>query len=97
MDKHKFKPIESGQRNQCPSCGGLFNSNTAFSKHRIGQHGVDRRCATPDEMISIGMHRMESNFWASKGLNTVSNLSGDGKKPSFLKTKGRVAVQPENA
>ena len=30
----------------CRSCGSVFASEGAFNRHRIGKHGVDRRCAT---------------------------------------------------
>jgi len=31
--------------------------------HRTGQHGVDRRCMTTDEMIVKGMSLNHKNFW----------------------------------
>jgi uncharacterized C2H2 Zn-finger protein len=50
-------------RNQCPRCEELFNSLSAFEKHRIGAHGVDRRCMTRDEMLSAGMFLPDDSFW----------------------------------
>ncbi len=45
-----------GQRNQCPGCGEMFNSNHAFEKHRVGDHvGNGRHCLTPREMLDKGM------------------------------------------
>lgn len=52
-----------GDRNQCSGCHEYFNSTHAFEKHRIGQHGVDRRCMTPDEMRAHGMHIGADDFW----------------------------------
>lgn len=30
---------------QCSACGETFASTGAFDKHRLGRHGVDRKCA----------------------------------------------------
>ena len=53
----------TGMKNQCQSCKRYFNSNGAFEKHRTGQHGIDRRCMTVDEMIKKGMSLNYKNFW----------------------------------
>ena len=55
-----------GQRNQCPSCGELFNRTSVFDKHRIGKHGKDRRCMTSEEMIGAGMFKGDDGFWRGK-------------------------------
>lgn len=62
----------SGQRNQCPTCGEYFNSNIAFEKHRIGEFGIDRRCATVEEMLSFKkpMAKNNAGFWVT-ALNPV--------------------------
>lgn len=54
------------QRNQCQGCKEYFNSNFAFDKHRIGEHGVNRRCRTPQEMIELGMSKNHDGFWISE-------------------------------
>ena len=53
----------NGDRNQCQSCKEFFNSTRAFDKHRTGQHGVDRRCMTKDEMLAKEMFLGEDEFW----------------------------------
>ena len=53
-------------RNQCGRCREYFNSNKAFEFHRTGQHGVDRRCKTPDEMISRGMCLNAEGYWITE-------------------------------
>ena len=58
----------TGNRNQCSGCNQYFNSNGAFEKHRIGHHGVDRRCMTPDEMIKAGMVIREDGFWIAEPM-----------------------------
>lgn len=55
----------TGQRNQCPSCGELFNSNAAFDRHRTGVFGVDRRCMTVPEMRARGMAKNASGWWVT--------------------------------
>lgn len=69
MEKaQKYTGRISGDRNQCPSCRCLFNSSFAFEKHRIGEHGISRRCLTPDEMLatSTPMFLPADNFWRGK-------------------------------
>jgi len=53
----------SGRRNQCQGCKEYFNSDRPFDKHRIGEHGVNRRCRTPEEMIALGMSLNKDGFW----------------------------------
>lgn len=60
----------TGQRNKCPTCGKYFNSNAAFSKHRIGDFGKNRRCMADYEMTGAGMVVNKKGFW-------VTALSGD--------------------
>ena len=52
-----------GDRNQCQGCKEYFNSTFAFDKHRTGQHGVDRRCLTTEEMLRKGMVLRDDGFW----------------------------------
>ena len=56
----------SGDHNQCQGCKKYFNSTFAFDKHRTGQHGVDRRCMTTEEMNDIGMLISKSGFWITE-------------------------------
>lgn len=61
--KKNIRRVLRGDHNQCPSCGEFFNSTYAFEKHRIGKHGVDRRCMTTEEMIAAGMSLSKDDFW----------------------------------
>lgn len=56
----------TGNRNQCQSCKEYFNSNTAFDKHRTGEHGRNRRCRTPQEMTALGMLVNSAGFWITE-------------------------------
>lgn len=58
----------SGDRNQCPGCSVCFNSTRAFEKHRVGDHGVNRRCLTPTEMLERGMAKNAAGFWVGKPM-----------------------------
>ncbi len=55
--------ILRGDRNQCGSCGELFNSSAAFDKHRMGDFGKDRRCRSQEEMRGKGMAKNAAGFW----------------------------------
>lgn len=55
-------------KNQCPGCGEYFNSSFAFSKHRVGEQGLNRRCLTTSEMISKGMLLNATGFWISQAM-----------------------------
>lgn len=59
----------TGSRNQCQGCKQYFNSNTAFDLHRTGEHGVDRRCRTTEEMTALGMLLNNANFWITEKRN----------------------------
>lgn len=53
-------------RNQCGRCREYFNSNSAFELHRTGEHGVNRRCMTVEEMRGRGMDVNAAGFWVTE-------------------------------
>lgn len=57
-----------GDRNQCTGCDEVFNSTSAFEKHRTGKHGVDRRCRSPEEMLAIGMAQGSHGYWVGSPM-----------------------------
>jgi hypothetical protein len=65
----------TGSRNQCQSCKQCFNSNAAFDMHRVGGHGVDRRCRTTDEMTAKGMLINHAGFWVTKAYDVIREES----------------------
>jgi len=65
----------TGSRNQCQTCKQYFNSNPAFEKHRVGKHGVDRRCRTTQEMTAKGMLVNHAGFWVTKAYDVVRKES----------------------
>jgi hypothetical protein len=58
----------SGDRNQCQGCKEYFNSSFAFDKHRTGNHGIDRRCLTVEEMTERRMCKNAAGFWISSAM-----------------------------
>ena len=57
-----------GDRNQCPGCAKYFNSTHAFERHRIGDHGINRRCATEEQMLFKGMVLGKDGFWRGSAM-----------------------------
>lgn len=82
MFNHKCERKLRGQHNHCSACGEYFNSNKAFEKHRIGAFGVDRRCATVEEMKAKGMSKNSGDWWITEKRRTESNpsLRSDAKE-----------------
>ena len=74
----------SGDHNECPSCGELFNSTAAFDKHRTGKFGKfieqdGRRCRTVAEMTQVGMEKNTAEFWCTslKPEDATARVSGN--------------------
>lgn len=66
------RPALTSGRNQCPSCGDRFKSNTGFDWHRTGTFGDrddPRRCLTVSQMTAKGMTRDGAGFWITKAMN----------------------------
>jgi len=45
---------------QCPTCGVVFAGTRYFDAHRVGQHGVDRKCLEP-ELAGLKPHIREKD------------------------------------
>ena len=63
-----MKKVLGAARNQCGRCKEYFNSNSAFEMHRTGEHGVDRRCMTVEEMRGRGMDVNDAGFWITEHM-----------------------------
>lgn len=60
------KEIRGGKAEHCSVCHQTFTGTSAGDAHRVGSHGVDRRCLTPDEMRSHPKRPMEQDrrgYW----------------------------------
>lgn len=51
-------------RAHCPACCRTFSTDTAADKHRIGKHGVDRRCVDPAEVGLVAKDKPYGTLWA---------------------------------
>jgi hypothetical protein len=80
--KIKIAPLQAINvgMNQCPSCGEVFSSLAAFDLHRTGEHGVNRRCMTPKEIMALGQTKGAKGQWIivqnNSRLESVFEASG---------------------
>lgn len=70
MSTHE-QPQLTGRRCQCCGCGEYFNGERGFDRHRVGVHGVNRRCLSVAEMIAICWYRNAAGFWAVTRLDSA--------------------------
>ena len=78
----------TGDRNQCQACKEYFRSSAAFAKHRTGEHGVDRRCKTPREMLQCGMEVNVAGFWMTRRFDpTGMARAGAAWRPGGVEPK----------
>lgn len=64
--------VLNGDRNQCQTCKEYFNSSGAFDKHRVGEHGLNRRCRTREEMQAKGMSLNKDGFWITQKMDSAA-------------------------
>jgi hypothetical protein len=48
---------------RCTACGDHFNSGFAFSSHRSGAVGIDRRCLSDAERLAKGWELSSTGHW----------------------------------
>ena len=72
--------VLGASRNQCGGCREYFNSNSAFELHRTGEHGVDRRCMTVDEMKGRGMDVNAAGFWVTELFDAAHRFKSEPKE-----------------
>lgn len=79
----------TGSRCRCQACGELFNSVTAFTRHRVGSwadRGALRRCLSPTEMTLKGWARNAAGFWITETrairATRLGLGAGSGDRPS---------------
>ncbi len=58
-------------RNECPSCGVMFETSDAFDAHRLGKFATaskpsTRRCLTAAEMHEAGFRANQHGFMLSE-------------------------------
>jgi hypothetical protein len=80
-------PNLTGRRCECTACGDLFNSESAFDRHRVGAFaGISglssRRCLTEQELLAAGWSRNGAGAWITRPFLAITEgdkqASGDG-------------------
>lgn len=61
----------------CPACCETFNGHTAGDMHRVGEHGVDRRCLSVQEMLAKGMAQNDAGRWTTGVEFDASVFAGE--------------------
>jgi hypothetical protein len=75
-------PKLTGNRCRCAACGDLFNSTSAFDRHRAGTFAPrgtwphSRRCLTADELHAKGWSRNAAGFWIERAREATTASSG---------------------
>lgn len=62
----------SADRNECPTCGALFETSDGFDAHRVGNFATPskpntRRCLSETEMHDIGFRKNKAGFYMTEG------------------------------
>jgi len=85
-------PKLTGRRCECTACGDLFNSESAFDRHRIGEFtyldgASSRRCLTETELLDAGWSRNGAGAWITRPFlaRTESHKQGaEGEGATYL-------------
>ena len=88
-----------GRMEHCPACHKTFTGATAGDMHRVGTHGVDRRCLAEAEMLDKGMGvdargrwKSSDEPWDTAGSFAGSNLSASQHEPDQMPTPDRAEL-----
>lgn len=55
--------VFSGRSEHCTICHRTFTGSTSGDRHRVGTHGVDRRCRSDSELSKVGLVINERGQW----------------------------------
>lgn len=77
-----------GGQSRCPVCRQVFNSVSGFDLHRVGVHGVSRRCLSPDAMLSIGMSIGKAGLWIERPRRKATQ----NNRPQAQETRSPVTL-----
>lgn len=59
----------TGKRCRCSACGEHFNSDSTFSRHRVGDYereGRNRRCLRTLDLVAKGWSKNAAGFWIER-------------------------------
>lgn len=78
-------PKLTGRRCECTGCGELFNSESAFDRHRVGDFAgtgglSSRRCLTEPELLAAGWSRNEAGAWITRPFLAVTEADKQGSQ-----------------
>jgi hypothetical protein len=93
------RPNLTGRRCQCTACGDLFNSETAFDRHRVGDFaglgGINtRRCMTEAELLAAGLSRNRAGAWITSVFLRLTEAHKQGSQGEASTTMPEVANAP---
>jgi len=76
-------PKLTGRRCECTACGKVFNSESAFDRHRVGEFAglggaSSRRCLTEAELLAGGWSRNGAGAWITKPFLAVTEPDKQG-------------------
>lgn len=54
-------------RAHCPACCRTFSTDGAADKHRVGKHGIDRRCVDPATVGLVAVTKPYGVLWQHPG------------------------------
>jgi hypothetical protein len=72
---------------KCGECGLMFNTVSAFDRHRTGEYGRRderrRRCRTRDEMTEIGMFERNGRWYGERMPIAAIAAKQEGAKTTY--------------
>lgn len=90
----KPRPGSNAQHCKVEGCHQTFGGTGAGDLHRVGRHGVDRRCLTPAEMEAAGL-RLVRGIWKREGPLTRRAAANPAAVPA--EASAAVDEQTRNA
>jgi hypothetical protein len=74
VSSNSFFPKDVGL-NQCPGCGQVFKSLTAFEAHRLGEHGTNRHCGSLEKLKALGMSQNAKGWWVTAEFEDSARIA----------------------
>lgn len=59
--------VLTGKRCQCPTCNEVFSTVGNFDRHRVGEHGPNRKCVNPQTVGLEIKATSKGTFWGMPG------------------------------
>ena len=76
----------TGEACKCTVCFEVFQTERGFDKHRIGRHGIDRKCLDGDGMRKIGMVINSYGRWGTRAYDKSIHKSDEISIPVEIST-----------